>query len=280
MDIDLNSPARQGLLLGGAFALVAVIGYFDWVTGPEISFGIFYLVPVAMVAWYAGRTSAIVICVASAVAWFLADVNWARHFSHPLIPYWNAAVLLGFYLVTALTLCDLRRSLQRERELSRIDFLTGIANKRTFHELMQMEKNRASRYHHPLTIAYLDIDNFKQVNDSLGHLVGDELLVMVGHTLQESLRETDHVARLGGDEFAVLLPETEQAAADTVLRKLHSSLQQLGFSFRCPVSFSIGAVTFIEEPASLEQMMREADRVLYTAKQNGKAQLAHAVVSW
>ncbi len=258
---------------------VAAIGCFDYVTGPEISYGIFYLAPVLIAAWCLGRGGGIAISVAGALAWLLADLNWATVYPYTIARYWNAVVLLGFYLTSALILASLRHALQRQRELARSDFLTGVDNNRAFHEKAEMEKNRARRYHHPLTIAYLDIDNFKVVNDTLGHAAGDELLMRTARILRENLRDTDHVARIGGDEFALLLPETSQSAAAVVLGKVHQVLRRLGSDFPRPVTFSIGAVTFVAEPHSLEQMIGEADRLMYSAKNRGKDQVAHKVVS-
>ncbi|HTC77354.1 MAG TPA: diguanylate cyclase, partial [Terriglobales bacterium] len=109
---------------------------------------------------------------------------------------------------------QLAAALAAEKELSRSDPLTGLPNRRAFYEVALAEADRARRYRHPLSLAYLDVDNFKQVNDDYGHDAGDELLVRVAEVLRRNLRNNDIVARLGGDEFAMLLPETPASATD------------------------------------------------------------------
>jgi predicted signal transduction protein with EAL and GGDEF domain len=166
-----------------ALALLIVIGYLDYITGPEISFRIFYVGPIAVVAWRARQLQSALVAVAATIAWFWADVASGAQYSHGFYRYWNAAALFAFYIMVALLLCRLRDALQREtallekeRELSRTDFLTGVPNLRAFHEFAEAEKNRARRYHHQYTIVYVDIDNFKAFNDHLGRSVGDALL--------------------------------------------------------------------------------------------------------
>jgi diguanylate cyclase (GGDEF)-like protein len=259
------------------FVLVALICYVDYITGPEYRFGVFYLIPIAIASWYLGRWLGIVASVASLISWLVVALHDALDF-RLVLAYTNAAALAAFYFVTTFSLSGLRRALERERELSLVDFLTGVANKRAFQTLAEMEKNRARRYHHPLTLAYLDIDNFKDVNDTWGHAAGDELLQRVGRSLRDSLRDTDHVARIGGDEFAILLPETDREAGQIVLGKLHRALQAVGSSYNRPVTFSIGVVTFVSGPDSLEQMVAAADRLMYAAKNSGKNQIAYEVV--
>ncbi len=258
------------------FAVIGFLGYLDSTTGPEISFGIFYLVPIAVGTWYAGRVAGVVLSASGAAAWFFADVASGGAYSHAAIRYWNAVVLLGFFLITILMLSWVRTSFVREQKLSRVDFLTGIANARAFHAVAEMEMRRARRYRRPLTLAYLDIDDFKRVNDQAGHPAGDALLIEVAKTIQGTLRKTDSLARVGGDEFAILLPETPAPAARLVLEKLRRVLLELMRANSWPVTFSIGAVTFTEQPDTLDVMIREADRLMYSAKRNGKNQIAAA----
>jgi diguanylate cyclase (GGDEF)-like protein len=134
---------------------------------------------------------------------------------------------------------------------------------------------RARRHGRPFTVALLDLDGFKQVNDTLGHEAGDEALVTVSGVLHRRLRVVDVVARLGGDEFALLLPETAASAAATVfqdlLKQVPSSMQGRGW----PVGLSLGAVTFNSAPRNLDDALREADTLLYEAKRAGKGRLRH-----
>ncbi len=109
-------------------------------------------------------------------------------------------------MIVVVILSTLKGVLEREKIFARKDFLTGIANRQAFFEFAGIEINRCRRHEYPLTVAYIDCDNFKAINDYFGHQTGDNLLMSVADILQKIIRATDIVARLGGDEFAVLLP--------------------------------------------------------------------------
>jgi diguanylate cyclase (GGDEF)-like protein/PAS domain S-box-containing protein len=168
--------------------------------------------------------------------------------------------------------------LQREKELARTDMLTGLANRRAFYEALQIERARSARYGRPVTLVYLDLDNFKRVNDTLGHAVGDELLACVADLLRRTLRASDTVGRLGGDEFAVLLPETNAQAAEVLLQKLSSVLADTMRAKQWPVTFSMGAAAFLDNPASVEEMIRTADELMYSVKKSGKNRISVALM--
>ena len=273
----LEKRSKPFILVSGC-ALTALLGIVDYSTGFEFSFAVFYLLPVAFVAWFASRSAAVVTSVASAVAWQVTNRLAGEQFSNPLIPYWNAATRLGFFLVVALLLAKLRESLAHERDLARTDFLTGAANPRAFYELAQMEINRARRYAHTFTVAYLDADNFKMVNDQLGHHVGSQLLVRAVEVIKQNLRATDVVARIGGDEFAILLPETGAEQGGAVVRKL---LQKVSAEMRAsgwPVTFSVGLLTCADPPRTVDEMIKIADGLMYEVKSGGKNAVRHEVL--
>jgi diguanylate cyclase (GGDEF)-like protein len=187
--------------------------------------------------------------------------------------YWNAVAWLAVYVFFVLIISEIRNLYRREQAWSHTDTLTGIANRRALLERLEIEKNRARRYRRPLTLAYIDLDHFKEVNDRFGHATGDKLLGVVAHTMQRAVRQVDAVARLGGDEFAVLLPETDRFSAAAALGKLRSSLDAAMKQRNWPVTFSIGAVTFQAPPESLQEMISAADEAMYTAKNSGKGGL-------
>jgi len=126
--------------------------------------------------------------------------------------------------VVGLLIATLRRSLTRERELSRTDPLTALSNSRAFYEEARRLLALCRRQHRPITVAYIDVDNFKAVNDRLGHQAGDELLKGIALQVRASIRPSDLSARLGGDEFAILLPELSQRDAGLTLERLRASL--------------------------------------------------------
>lgn len=270
----ISRQSKNKLILAGLF-LVILLGVTDHMTGPDLSFLIFYLIPVFLVTWFVGRTAGVLISAISAVVWFSEDVLTRSTYAYPLIPYWNAAVKLAFFWVLTYLLTKLKEGLEREQALARRDELTGGANRRAFLESAGIELNRARRYRRPLTVAYLDIDDFKQVNDRLGHSAGDALLCSVVKTAQEHLRAIDLFARLGGDEFGLLLPETGYQAAQIVLRKIQKSLLIAVEKEGWPVTFSIGAVTWLSLPSTTDEVIRQADLLMYSVKSGGKNEIRH-----
>ena len=274
---DFLKRRSKAELIAIAIVFIALPGYLNHLTNAEISFSIMYLLPVGLLTWYVGTGAGGLVSMACAAAWLRSDVA-TRGTVHLIVRYWNAVVLLGFFLVTVLILARLKSAYRQEQELSRVDFLTGVANARAFRQVAEMEKNRVRRYRHPLTLAYMDIDNFKIINDRYGHQTGDVLLVWVAKTIRKNLRATDYVARVGGDEFVLLLPETGAEAGQFVLYKLQRMLLDLMQKNNWPVTFSIGAATFVAEPESLDQMIQSADDLMYSAKRNGKNRIAQAVV--
>jgi diguanylate cyclase (GGDEF)-like protein len=164
----------------------------------------------------------------------------------------------------------LKSTIKQEKELSRIDFLTGIGNRRYFIELANMEINRAHRYEHPFTMVCLDLDNFKAVNDCFGHTTGDVLLRLVARTIWENIRVTDTVARLGGDEFAILMPETGRNVAEVIIQRVQKINLDYMRKHGWPVTLSIGVVTFANPPSTVDEVLKISDRLMYTAKNNGK----------
>jgi diguanylate cyclase (GGDEF)-like protein len=203
--------------------------------------------------------------LSAATGWLAVYLQTNHSFSHPTIPYWNAAARLCLLLLAVFVMAALRRALV----FARTDPLTGLPNTRVFHDAVEAELARARRYGRPFTIAYLDIDGFKRVNDQHGHARGDEVLKEVATTLAGSLRMSDVVARLGGDEFAMLLPEAGEGAARLALEKVHAALTAGVRGSKPEVGFSIGAATFTLPPTSLSVALRQADRLMYSAKRSG-----------
>ena len=244
-----------------ALVIVAAIGWLDFASGIFLSFALFYLVPIGFVTSYSGRGSGILIAIVCASVGLVGDV-----YQHEagFLPIWNAVMRLGVFIVVAIVLARLREAHQRERELARTDPLTGVANYRWFGEEAQREMYSSRRYGGPLSLAYIDLDGFKAVNDLHGHGAGDSVLRVVADALRESLRPTDLVARLGGDEFAVLLPHTDcgsaELALDRVLIRLAGDPAAMG------VGFSIGVIELHNAVGSIDDLLSAADERMYAAK--------------
>jgi len=254
----------------GCLIITAFLGVTDFLTGPYLSFSIFYLIPVMLAAWFVGQTFGVSVAFICAAVWFTADEFNSLDYPHYLIPYWNAFVRLCFFLANAFLLSMVKRAFEKEKKISRMDALTGAMNSRAFYETAETEVERMRRRSAPLSVAYIDVDNFKGVNDTLGHSVGDKLLAMVVHTMKRELRGLDIVARLGGDEFAAMLPETDQSGAIKVVGRMKEKLDETMSENRWPVTFSVGLITFTKPPFSVNELIKEADGLMYEVKNNGK----------
>ena len=266
------------LIALGASGMVAAIGYVDHLTGTEISFSIFYLLPVAFAFWQGGFWPGVATATAGAAAWLVADLSAGHQYSRHVIPYWNSLMRGLIFLTVGMLLVRLKRALERETHLATRDALTGIGNWRHFEVVAGRELGRARRSGKSLSVAYIDLDNFKMVNDSLGHRAGDTLLVSVASALQESVRTIDCVARLGGDEFIVLMPETEQEGARVVVDRIRRMLVETLKEGHWSSTLSVGLVTFASMPASIDEMIKTADDLMYSAKKGGKDSVAELIV--
>jgi len=259
-------------------ALLFLIGYIDYMTGEEIGFSLFYLLPVSFATWRTGKWTGILFCFAGATIWFFADIIGSHVYSHPVIPYWNALIRLGFFLIVSSLLTKLKISLSHEKTLSRTDSLTGLYNTRAFYDFAKTEIQRSRRFKRHLTIGYMDLDNFKTVNDQLGHSIGDALLQSVAEIIRDNTRAVDIPVRPGGDEFAILLTETGIEPAHTVFLKIQDKILETMQRNRWPVTVSIGSVTYKNPPETVDDMLRKADSLMYSSKNSGKNKIIYELV--
>ena len=175
-------------------------------------------------------------------------------------------------------LMSLREQEEHFRELAYQDDLTGLPNQRLFHDRLNVAIRHSSRERSHLAVLYLDLNGFKSVNDSLGHSLGDRLLVELADRIRGSVRDADTVARLGGDEFAVLLPQVTGAA--DAARVATKALDALSAPFRLgsaevSISSSVGVSVFPGDGRSAEDLVRNADAAMYRAKRNGRHVMLH-----
>lgn len=253
-----------------SFFLVSLIAVVDIITGIELSFSIFYLFPILFATWILGINFGFFIALISALAWFATELT-ARQFNISLfVLIWNTLVRLCYFVIALGLLAKLKKELLLEKSFSRVDYLTGIANTKSFYERLTVEKSRCQRNKTPLTIAYLDCDYFKIVNDVFGHNKGDVVLQFIASGIQDNIRLTDLVARIAGDEFLILLPETGRETAQKVINRTQNQLLDIMKQNNWPVTFSIGVATFIDSSDSIDDMVAKADNLMYSAKDGGR----------
>jgi diguanylate cyclase (GGDEF)-like protein len=268
---------RQTLLYVASALAVPLIGFLDYLTGPEISFSIFYVAPIGLVAMKGRRSVALALAVTSALVW-LAVEGSTHAYAYPAIAYWNGLARLGFFGIVAVALARIQEQTKLTADLAATDALTGLANSRTFYEVLEREVERMSRSGNPLTLAYLDLDNFKAINDRKGHSAGDELLRRCAQTLRSNVRVNDTVARLGGDEFAIIFPETRREVAEPLLARMRRAAAKAVESQGWDVTLSVGAVTTDSRPDAVQDLVRAADALMYRVKTQGKNGLLVAVM--
>jgi diguanylate cyclase (GGDEF)-like protein len=258
-------------------APTACIGWLDLLNGPDFGLSLFYVVPIALGGWFYGTVAGTTTALQATGWWWLTDIS-EHLISSPVASAWNGFTRLGIYLIigvgAALMRADrarLRDLLEREARLARTDSLTGLQNGRAFREHVSQDLARAKREGTSVTLVYLDIDNFKRVNDHHGHAAGDALLAEIAATIHGCLRTGDHAARLGGDEFGVLLWGADAPAGRVVTERLVASIRALGDAFPgSGVGASAGLATPPPGGATVEELLHDADQAMYEVKQAGK----------
>ena len=256
--------------------MISLISYIDLITFQRISLYVFYAIPIFIASWFGGLFAALLVSLGSVLAWMIVDFQLRSE----ELPFdlWNAGLRFCFFLGISYVLSSLKSTLDREKRLSHVDFLTDLPNRRAFLGVANQEREQAIRYKRPLTLAYLDLDNFKQINDISGHDVGDDLLKEIALILKNNIRKSDVVARIGGDEFVLLLPETEFNSGERVLQKLNEELKKRMREKETNISLSIGAVTYTNRFPAVESMIESADHIMYSAKTSGNNRILQTSV--
>ncbi|MBK4739118.1 GGDEF domain-containing protein [Noviherbaspirillum pedocola] len=256
------SPTLLALLVASLVIFIAAVDHF---IGPEISLGIFYLIPIAITAWYGSlRPAGLLSVLCSILTILIAQQGWQTS----TVMLWGGIAHVVFFYVVSGLLVRLKAVLEHEIVLSRTDHLTGLLNRRALFEQMELVFNLARRQRTPLTLVYVDVDKFKQINDTAGHKTGDAVLGAVANSLLAHRRRTDLVGRLGGDEFAVALPDTDHHAARALLTGLNKQIREIQ-ACSDEVTCSVGVATFLAIPNSVTEAISFADACMYEVKQRG-----------
>ena len=269
MPLPASATLRRALRLAGYVLLTLLVYWINAVTPAVARLGVLYIIPVLLVTWTEGLMWGIVFGMASigmreAVAWdqMPADTPLGWRIG-------NAAAYVAVVAVAMAGLQTLRRSQAALARLVTQDALTNVLNARAFADRLGQELDRNRRYPRPLALMYMDLDNFKVINDTHGHQTGDAVLRLVADAMRTSVRTADIVGRLGGDEFAVLMPETDAQVADAAAKRLVAGLRDV-FKGTPNVTASIGLVSCTATDASTDDLLRRADQAMYDAKRTGK----------
>lgn len=269
--IPMLTPAEW---MVSSLGMVLCVGAADYITRTDLLLILFYLAPIGFATWFASLRGGLGVAVLSTLvstgADFLYRAQFHRGALEPGVVVWNGFMILGTALSLVVTLAALKNRLEAQELLARTDALTHIANRRAFFEAASLELERVRRHGRPLTVAYADIDDFKLVNDRLGHAQGDALLVAVAQTLRGATRAFDTVARLGGDEFGIVLPETGAGAAETILTRLRGEVLAAAERGGWPIGFSVGAAVFLVAPRDVDELTARADELMYMVKRGAK----------
>lgn len=262
-------------ITGAGVLLVAEV---DFVSGVELRVYPLYYLPLTFAAWYLGRSWTVVAAGLCTLSWVGSNSLAGLTYSSPGIWFFNATMHGMSFLVVGLLVAKLKSALADAEQLSRLDPLTSLLNARAFYDEAHRMVSLGRRKQRPVTIAYIDLDDFKAVNDNHGHHAGDEVLLRVAGAIRKCVRTSDVSARMGGDEFVLLLPETGPPEARLVFDRLRGLIVQSLAETPYPVTASIGGVVFTAVPDTVEAMVRVADERMYAAKAAGKNRMQLDVV--
>jgi len=274
----MTLDSKHIAFLAVGLLLSALICFADFRGDPSVPFLMVYFIPVLWMSWTVSWWAAMAIACLNGLAWIALTIFVRSKGGPSWPPIWD-----GFrgvmYLGVSCMLCIFQRLVELEKKLATEDPLTGLGNRRAFFAGARREISHARRHRQPLTVALVDVDDFKQINDRWGHLQGDKVLLWIGKTLRSQLRSEDILARVGGDELAILLSDGTAQSARVVMEKIHDSIQKSVYELGVSVSVSIGVATFHPVPETVEDMLQAADRQMYRVKQKGKNNLEYALLT-
>ncbi len=256
--------------IASSLALATLVALADYWTGDRFPLAICYLPSILVVCWVSHLALGVCLAMACSTAWLIDDLLFIQNHSVTLEQCWTALTHFGFYVVIMTMLMRVRSAHEREEWLARNDHLTGLMNRKAFREDAKREIERSRRTGLPVAVAYIDCDNFKEINDRRGHFEGDQVLVAVGSTIFKNVRLIDSAGRMGGDEFAVLLPGATLETAQRVVDRLRSKLDQQMQIQDWPVTFSIGVMVFSTAPDSVDELIHRSDLLMLSVKRQGK----------
>ncbi|CAK0755371.1 membrane hypothetical protein [Gammaproteobacteria bacterium] len=268
----LNKTNKNIIVLFGLF-LVYIIWAIDFISSSYLSLSLLYIIPIYIVTLYNSYLSGIIFSILCSTSWlynYIHDIN-VKH-EHTYIYYATNFIAKSSVFIIIIVLINNQRKLTEKLvELTRIDTLTGAITLGYFNDLLGNEIKRSKRYGSVFSIAYIDIDNFKLVNDKFGHSFGDTVLSTFVNVIKGTIRETDVIARVGGDEFIILLPETDEDKSYAILTEILDCFTEEMDKISCHfATLSIGVLTCRESLSSPIELKNIADSIMYSVKRKGK----------
>ena len=276
IDLKIKKPNKYIVLLISILT-VAILGITDYISGFEMSFSIFYLLPISFTILLSDFKLGIIISLLSAFSWYLADISSGHIYNSLFTPIWNSVMRFGYFMIHTYFFSQFIKLYEKTKINSLTDSLTGIANTRYFMEFFEREIKKAKRTNLTFTLLYIDLDNFKFINDTYGHQVGDSLLKMIAKTVNGSIRPSDIFARLGGDEFAILLPESDYSESNNLIKRIKKTIETELKKNNWPITVSIGAITYKNFENTISEMIKQADDFMYKVKKDGKNNIEHSL---
>ncbi|HVZ79858.1 MAG TPA: GGDEF domain-containing protein [bacterium] len=274
-----KAPAHQRFyILFLSLALVFFLIYLDILSGLEVHLTALLLVPVYLATRYSGLGAGILISVLSSLSLLIDPLLERKIYPHLWEVFWNIVVLFIFFAVVSYLSDRLRKESAHNERMAQRDHLTDLLNGRAFFEAAERVRVASIQNGRPFSLCFLDLDEFKKVNDELGHMTGDELLRIVAGAIRGNIREDDMAVRMGGDEFGILFPgagpEEAQGLVERVREAIRGEMALRGWG----VTPSLGVATFYEVPGTVKDMVHHADQLMYRAKTGGKDQVCRGTV--
>jgi diguanylate cyclase (GGDEF)-like protein len=269
-------PERRVAWVIVCVLLMAAIVYVDFLLGRGANLFILQIIPVVLATWKLGRAVGVAFAIAGPLLTLPTELTWAAGIGVYTLVF-NELLRIAVFVMIAIGLAQIRIQGEELARLSMTDPLTALGNRRAFIKRGVETVARARRTPQPITLIFIDLDNFKQVNDRHGHDTGDTVLQTVANAIRGALRDTDHAARLGGDEFAIILYNAGAAGARHVAEKIRERIALALAQTELGVTASIGVATFNQPPENFDAALSAADMLMYEVKSDRKNDVAYRV---
>lgn len=259
---------KRVALLSMIVSLFAVISYYELFEHlTDVSVLLSSILLISFTTFFIGNTEGFVFLILTIVFWFVSNIH--SFIENPSAIFLNQLPKPLFMILQYCLILYIKKIFVRIEELALVDDLTGINNRRGFCLLAEHELRRLHRKDEAVCVAFIDIDNFKQMNDTKGHKEGDKILIELSSVIQSSTRCSDVCGRIGGDEFCVLFSNVYPAAVQDIACRMNEHFKQKCANNHWTTSLSIGVLTTKKE-VELDELLRRSDSLMYKAKNTGK----------